>query len=338
MRLAVVPRERAGVTVSELLERDMVVRSAKISKRDGDVLVPVNAAGEEHAANLGLTVVEGEVHGRKDESPQRIVARLLSLPEDRMRLLPMRWEFVGDVAVLRLDEGLRPYEAEIGEAYAKALGVSSVCVDRGGVSGELRRPRIDLIHGESSESIRLENGVLYKLDVRELMFASGNNDERARMGSLDCGGETVVDMFAGIGYFSIPIAKHAGAERVYACEKNPVSFRYLKENLALNGVEGSVTPVLGDNRDLPIAGLADRVVMGYVGGTRDFLWKGFELLAPEGTIHFHDTYRVNEMPRALERDVALAAGGREHEVASVREVKSYAPSVSHYVADIRVYG
>ncbi len=338
MRLALVPRERAAGTVSELLERDMVVRSAKISKRDGEVLVPINPAGEEHAGRLGLEVVEGEVHGRKDESPQRTVARLLSLPDDVMRLLPMRWEFVGDVAILRLDERLRPYEAAIGEAYAKALGVSSVCVDRGGVSGELRRPRIDLIHGESSESVRLENGILYKLDVRELMFASGNVDERARMGSLDCQGETVVDMFAGIGYFSIPVAKHAGAERVYACEKNPVSFRYMEGNLALNGVGEAVSPVLGDNRDLPLAGIADRVIMGYVGGTRDYLWKGFDLLAPEGTMHFHDTYKTREMPRALERDVSLAAGGREHEVVSLREVKSYAPSVSHYVADIRVYG
>lgn len=336
--MAVVPNHRASETIPDLLERDMVVRSAKISKNEGGTLVPVNPEGEDYALSLGLEVIEGEVHGRKDKSPQQLIDRSLDLPAELKALLPQRWEFVGDVAVIRLDERLRPYEAKIGAAYADALDVSSVCVDRGGIHGELRRPKVDLIHGESSESVRLENGILYKLDVRELMFASGNVDERARMGSLDCEGETVVDMFAGIGYFTIPLAKHSGAELVYACEKNPQSFHYLKENIAINNVEERVRPVLGDNRDLPLAGVADRVVMGYVRGTREFLWKGFDLVVPGGVIHFHDTYPVWEMPQALERDVLMASAGREYSIEEIREVKSFAPSVSHYVADIRVYG
>ncbi len=337
MRLAVVPHRHASEIIPDLLQRDMVFRSAKISKSADGTLVPIKAEGEAYALSLGLDIVEGEVHGRKDRSPQQLIDRSLPLPEGLRRLLPQRWEFVGDVAIIRLDERLRPYEREIGAAYAAALEVSSVCVDRGGISGELRRPEVDLIHGESSESVRLENGILYKLDVRELMFASGNVDERARMGSLDCEGETVVDMFAGIGYFTMPLAKRSRAELVYACEKNPQSFRYLNENIALNNVGENVRPVLGDNRDLPLAGVADRVVMGYVRGTREFLWKGFDLVVAGGMIHFHDTYPVWEMPQALEMDVAMASAGRGFSIEDIREVKSFAPSVSHYVADIRVY-
>ncbi|HIJ00243.1 MAG: tRNA wybutosine-synthesizing protein 2 [Candidatus Methanomethylophilaceae archaeon] len=337
MRLALVPRELAAETVADLLHHNMIVRNAKISRSEEIVLIPVNEAGEKYCISIGLKVIEGETHGRKDESPHRLIQKALDLPEEKMRLLPHKWELFGDLAIIRLDERLREHEEEIGRAYAKALGVSSVCVDRGGVKGEFRQPTVDLIYGETSESVRLENGILYKMDVCKLMFASGNVDERARMGELDCKGEIIVDMFAGIGYFTLPLAKYTGAEMVYACEKNPVAFKYLQDNIRLNDVTGKVCPVLGDNRSLPLAGIADRVVMGYLKGTRDFLWKGFELVAPGGVIHFHETYNVKEMPHALTRDLTLSSGGREYKVETLREVKSFAPSVSHYVADIKVY-
>lgn len=73
----------------------------------------------------------------------------------------------------------------------------------------------------------------------------------------------VVDMFAGIGYFTLPLAKHGGVKQLYAIEKNSESFAYLQANVALNKLEGVVTPLLGDNRHTgdSVCGTADRVSM-----------------------------------------------------------------------------
>jgi tRNA wybutosine-synthesizing protein 2 len=194
-----------------------------------------------------------------------------------------------------------------------------------------------LIFGKNTESVRLENSIHYLFDVCKVMFASGNVDERERMGRLDCKSETVLDMFAGIGYFTLPIAKFSGAKRVVACEKNPESYRYLVRNVDLNQVSDRVETVLGDNRDLPDRPFAHRILMGYVHRTREFLPKALNLLLPGGIVHYHENYHVRDAREMLERDLDQCCDGRPYEILGMREVKSYAPSVSHYVADIRFH-
>src|SRR2546427_5740056 len=81
------------------------------------------------------------------------------------------------------------------------------------------------------------------------MFSSGNLAERMGIADRVRPGAVVVDLFAGIGYFSLPIAVRSRAKRVYACELNPVSFRYLVENTRLNRTTNLI-PLLGDCRDV----------------------------------------------------------------------------------------
>ena len=53
------------------------------------------------------------------------------------------------------------------------------------------------------------------------MFSSGNVSEKARIARLDASGEVVLDLFAGVGYWTLPLLVHAGALHVHACEWNP---------------------------------------------------------------------------------------------------------------------
>jgi tRNA wybutosine-synthesizing protein 2 len=55
-----------------------------------------------------------------------------------------------------------------------------------------------------------------------------------------------------------------------------------------------------------------------------------------GIIHYHDTFYVNEYEERLNKIFKDVFGSGGYDILSVKEVKSFAPSVSHYVADVRI--
>ncbi len=242
---------------------------------------------------------------------------------------PDYWERIGKVILL---PGSWDYEGcnltKLGEIYARVLNAHTVAIYHH-VSGEFREQKISVIWGKRTETIHTENGIKYALDLSRIMFSSGNVNERIRMSSFG-DGEIVVDMFAGIGYFTLPLALHA--RRVYACEKNPFSYNYLLKNIQMNGFD-NIVPLLGDNRVVCPRGVADRVVMGYF-GTKKFFPYALRILRYGGIIHYHDVVRDDFIIDSL-REVASKMGF-EIQVLYRHTVKSYAPHLYHRVYDLKV--
>ena len=96
------------------------------------------------------------------------------------------------------------------------------------LQGTKREPSYDILYGSETETINKENKCLFKLDLAKVMWSKGNTSERLRIANLVKDEETVIDMFAGIGYFSIPIGVHSNAHKVISIEINPNSYYYLK--------------------------------------------------------------------------------------------------------------
>ena len=183
--VARIPSAEAGPVIRDLMSKGFVDIHAKISKDGGFRCVPILAEHVPFVESMGYEVSEGDAYTLDRRSPQeRIAHELGSIPELE-GILPDHWEFVGDIAILKLDARCEPYLDEIGRAYAKVLSVKTVCADVHGVSGEFRRPSMRVIYGTETESVRLENGIRYRFDVTKVMFASGNTDERMRMRRLD---------------------------------------------------------------------------------------------------------------------------------------------------------
>ncbi|AEH24369.1 tRNA(Phe) (4-demethylwyosine(37)-C(7)) aminocarboxypropyltransferase Taw2 [Pyrococcus yayanosii] len=259
------------------------------------------------------------------------------LPPELLEKLPKHWVRIGDVLLLPLRPELEPYKRRIAEVYAQVLGVKTV-LRKGHIRGETRKPDFELLYGNDTITVHIENGVKYKLDVARIMFSPANVKERVRMAEVAKPGELVVDMFAGIGHLSLPMAVHKRA-RVIVIEKDPYTFRFLVENIWLNGVQDLVTPYNMDNRNFPAENIADRVLMGYVVRTHEFIPKALSIAKDEAIIHYHNTVPERLMPEEPFRTFRKVAGELGYEVEKLNElvIKRYAPGVWHVVVDVKVY-
>lgn len=323
-----VPLEKGQKTLGYLKDKHLLDPKREIETTPDELIIPVT---DEDEAN---DFVERAEPRKKRKTPYQKIKEGANIPEELKNLMPERYERVGDVLFIKLPSELMDHKEEIGKAYVGVLDMRSVLL-QGDIKGQKRIPEVEFIYGDDGETVHLENGVKYKLDASKLMFSSGNIDERVRAAGWNMEDEVIVDMFAGIGYFSLPVAVHGTPEKIYSLEINPISFKYLKENINLNDVSDTIEPWNGDNRDFPRSNIADRIVMGYLHETWKFLPKALDLLDGRGIIHYHSLCKDSEFPDKLEKELDDNID-KDHEVMEHRKIKSYAPHVFHTVSDIEI--
>ncbi len=321
-RVVKVKKERAERAMKKIKD-DGALDPTRVPQESGDyLLIPVKEGGEKIYADLCERVPK--------KSPFVKITELLDVPK---KMLPTRWEMIGDVLLLKIPNNLQDKKKDVAAAYAEVLGAKTV-LQQGPIEGVTRQPLVEIIYGENTETVHRENGIRFMLDTAKIMFSSGNIDERTHMASVVKKREVVVDMFAGIGYFTLPMAVHGRGEEVHSLEINPVAFEYLCKNVSLNGVEDVVKPHLGDNRDFTFDKTANRVVMGYLHDTWKFLPKAVEFLGGEGMIHYHCNVKGKDLEGKVRKQLLKRINN--FEIREVRKIKSYAPHVYHVVADVLI--
>ncbi|MCX6818913.1 MAG: class I SAM-dependent methyltransferase family protein [Candidatus Aenigmarchaeota archaeon] len=255
------------------------------------------------------------------------------------KLLPSSYQIIGDVLLLKFMKIKSiKQKKRVASAIMKLLPYIKTVCEIIKVEKEFRVPKIRKLAGNGTETTHKEHGILYKLDVSKIMFSKGNLNERQRLITKIKPGEIIIDMFAGIGYFSLGLAKFSKAKKIYAIEKNPVAFNYLKENIKLNKIK-NIEPILGDNREITekLKEKADRIIMGYFPKTEQFLPFALMILKKKGIIHFHNTYKENELWQKPINEIKIACHGFTYKILEKKKVKSIAPRTWHVVLDIEIH-
>ena len=334
IRLAVrAEKKDANATLKKVASLGLLDRSRKVLERGSHVEIPVIQPVS------GFEMVAQEKPAFYKRTPDLTEALQSELSEADLDLLPRGWYIQGDVIVVKIHSDISRHQYRIGQALLDFYPRCCTVLRDYGIEGRFREPVREIIVGFKTETVHRENGVIFNLDARKVMFSAGNLKERMRMSHFGKG-EFVVDMFAGIGYFTLQMAVHSRPHKIMAIEMNPNAYHYLCKNIQENHVEKIVQPILGDCADVTPVGVADRVVMGMVQVTDRYLLKGIQALRPGGMLHYHQTIPSVMHPVQAVRDVMEAAKvlGRQAEILRCVRVKKYSPGMIHAVVDARIGG
>ena len=252
------------------------------------------------------------------------------------------FDVIGDIAVVKLPEKLLPKKHLIGQALMEVhSNVRTVLNQTTPVRGEFRTRGLEVIAGEPrTETVYREGGCSFKVDLVKAYFSPRLATERLRVAKLVKPGEVVINLFAGVGCYSVLIGKYSEAARVYSIDKNPAAFEYMRENIRINKVGDTAVPILGDARDVVenrLAGQADRVLMPLPELARNFFDVALKALKPAGgVIHFYDFGREPDVfgPSLEFARSAAASRGFKVTLLGARKIRSYATRCYHVVLDL----
>ncbi len=280
------------------------------------------------------------------------------LEDNELRKLIKSYDLIGDIILIRIHPDLESKREIIAEAlhkiYPRVRSVAAVPLYS--YTDKLYRTRdLEVIWGdENLETTHKESSCLFRVNPRYVFFSPRLSYERMRIARKVLKGETIINMFSGVGCFSIVIAKKQPRTRIYSIDVNPYAYEYMKQNVRLNKAEGKVIPICGDVREelkkLDFEGVADRVLMPLPEQAHSFLplaARALNLDTTEGAgsvIHYYDVAIGRKdgdlFKKSSKRAEDILASTFENslrvEIEEQRIVRSVAPRKYHVVLDLRV--
>jgi tRNA (guanine37-N1)-methyltransferase len=282
----------------------------------------------------------------------KIHGSLKTFLKDRLKpkelaVLCKSYDIIGDIAIIRVHKLLEPKVHLIAEAIMKThKRVKTVLLQTGPVSGEFRLRDLRWIAGENkTETVHKEFGCMFKVDLKQAYFSPRLSYERMRIARLVKPNEIGVNLFAGVGCFSLIMARFSEVDKVFSIDINPVAVRYMKENILLNKLVGRVIPLLGDAKEIVeqrLRGVADRVLMPLPERAFEYLDYALMALKPSGGfIHYYtfEHARKDENPvKKAEVKVSekLRTLGARFSFSFGRTVRTTGPNWYQVVLDIEI--
>jgi len=267
--------------------------------------------------------------------------------QDSLKLPYESYDIIGDIAIIRVSNPQKQQCQKFAETIMQThKNIKSVWRQQSPVSGDHRLRTLEWIRGEKRiETVHKEFGCIFKTNIASCYFSPRLLCERRRIARLVQPNEVVVNMFAGVGCFSIIIAKHSQVKQVYSVDINPDAIIYMQENIRLNKVEKQVNAIQGDAKEAikeNLQEVADRVLMPLPQLACEYLEYAISTLKPKGGwIHYYDFEyaRKDEKPEEkMEYKVAekLRNLGISFEIPYSRVVRTTGPNWHQIVIDVLV--
>lgn len=213
------------------------------------------------------------------------------LNSDESNELISAFDQIGSIIIVRIPDSLLSKKEIIGETLLQEVKTAkSVFYQSSAVSGDFRTRNLEILAGEdSTETIYREFGCRFLVDVENAFFSPRLSTERERIANLVNDDEVIMNMFAGVGMFSILAAKKKKC-KVFSIDINPIASELCNQNIKLNKLIGKVISINGDIRQIISENTcekADRTLMLLPERSDEFLDVAINATKCGGIIHYY---------------------------------------------------
>jgi tRNA (guanine37-N1)-methyltransferase len=251
---------------------------------------------------------------------------------------------VGDIVIIRIPDGLMAKKEVIAKAVlANVKTAKAVFAQVSAVKGDYRVRDLEFLAGENRTVTEYkEHACRFKVDVARTYFSPRLSTERLRIAKMVGGSETIVNMFAGVGTYSVVIARTSETCRVYSIDSNSAASKLDKVNAKLNKVDDRVISICGDATEVikeQLVGRANRVLMPLPERAKEFIEPAVLALKQQGVIHYFAHVKADSKKASKELGLADANDAfqkYDHDVMGVTVVREVGPRIYQIVADVSV--
>ena len=280
----------------------------------------------------------------------RRLRRNLAFFTSRNPELSISYEIIGNIAIIKVFTSKFSLLKEIKELSRSIMkshkNIKTVLLQSGSIKGIFRLRKLTHLLGEKkTQTIHKEHKCLFLVDVEKCYFSPRLSYERRRILHEVKNKEIIVNMFAGVGCFSILIAKWIPFTKVYSIEINPAAITFMEKNIQLNRVYNKVLPLFGDAKKIlenNLQGIADRVLMPLPEKAFEYLSSALLSLKDSGGwINYYDFEYAKKNENPIEKikikvSKKLTSLGALFDIPTSRVVRSVGPNWYQIVLDIKI--
>ena len=273
---------------------------------------------------------------------KQVLGSILS-PEETAQVYSA-FDQIGDIVIIKIPDELMPKKKLIAEAILDNVKTAkAVFAQVSAVKGDFRVRDLEFIAGENRTITEYkEHGCRFKVDVARTYFSPRLSTERQRIAEMVGDSETIVNMFAGVGTYSVVIAKTNKTCKVYSIDSNAAASELDRENAKLNKVQERIVTICADAAVVikeKLAGQADRVLMPLPERAKEFVDPAVTALKRKGIVHYFAHVKADSKKAGQElglKDAHDAFSKFDHMVLAVRVVREVGPRIYQIVADVSV--
>jgi len=267
------------------------------------------------------------------------------LPPEDISKLYSAFDIVGSIIILRIPDSLNSRKHIIADTVLMNIkSAKSIFAQTSAVQGDYRLRNLEYLAGVNCTATEhREHGCRFKVDVSKTYFSPRLSTERMRISKMIADNEIITNMFAGVGTYSILIAKSNKTCKVYSIDSNPIANELALVNTQLNKVRERVIPICGDAREViakQLRGTSTRVLMPLPEKAKEFVdFAVMALKEKKGMIHYFAHIRAISKKLSLDNaalDIKYAFINHDYRIASTRVVREVGPRMYQTVSDIIV--